>query len=235
MGILNIARIVVHVLATLVTLIAIGLTAAALLSSGWQIMTEPGTGEIHQHGLWLDYNRVKPHVAGAPAAHAAPLDSNHPDADHQWQWIFNYKYGKAVDGDEIHRAKDYQENALILLSVALCLAIIGALMSYCAGLRYWFGIGWAVSLFFASVLGAAALIQFYITAMLPNNRYVYTDRKIEQVMGYSFWWAVGGVIGFALAMIKSIVCVALFILAGTRGEKTERAAFTFKRGNNTQV
>jgi len=228
MGILRVVRIIVHILAILTTLIAIGFTAGAILTTGWQIMTEPGSGEVHQHGLWLDYNRVHPHVAGA--SHGPNIDD--PNG---WQWIFKYKFGDAVKGDEVHRAEPYQENTLILLAVSMGFAVIGAFLSYCAGLKVFIGIIWAVCMLISVILSAAGLILFYVAAMQPMHRYVSTDRKIEQVIGYSFWYGVVGAVGFALAMLESIVCIILLILSGRRGEKTEKAAFTFKSGNNTRV
>lgn len=222
---LQIARTIVHVLAILVTLVSVGLVASAIMSSGWQIMTESGSGEVHQHGLWLDYNLVRPHVAS----------SGHIDDHSRYQWVFNYKFGQAVKGDESHRAQPYQEITLILLSVGMIFAIIGCLISYCIGFKSFIGIGWAVFMFLATIISAAAVIQFFITANYPEHRFVHTDRKIEQVIGYSFWRAVVGTIGFALAMIMSVICVVLVILGNRYGVKTEKAPFTFRRGNNTQV
>jgi hypothetical protein len=262
MGSLNIIRIIVQIFATIIMMLAIGFIAAGILSSGWQIMVEPGVGEIHQHGLWMDYiysNRF--HMAGAPAPsvngiagdlfgynsynnYNSPLSAmesgsyTHGTGDGYYygfniapggQWIMTYKFGNAVYGDAVHRAQPFQIYALVLLALALVLTVVGMMISYCASVKLGLAIGWAVMLFFALILGAAGLIQFYVASMLPEYRFAYTDRRLQQFVGYSYWWAVVGIIGVGLSMILSIGVAVLLSLMSRRGEKAERATLVFRR------
>lgn len=245
----NIIRIVIQVFATICNLIGGGFITAAILSSAWQIMIEPGTGEIHQHGLWMDYiysNRF--HMAGFPApglnpgwhegaflsgsmsgmeAGAAFTSGTGSGYGYYYgypmapggQWIMTYKFGDAVYGDDVHRAQPYQIYALILLCLALVLATVGILISYCSSVRPALGITWAALLFLAVILGAAGLIQFYVATMLPEYRFVYTDRRVMLFVGYSYWWAVAGMVGIGIAMILSIAMSVLQFLNGKRRDE----------------
>jgi hypothetical protein len=136
----------------------------------------------------------------------------------EYQWIMTYKFGDAVTGVDVHRAMPYQVTALGLLATVILLALIACLVSYCAGFKMIIGIIWALLLFFATILGGAALIQFYISCMLPEYRFVYTDRRMEQIVGYSFYWALVGLIGIALSFIMSLICVVLLYLRDRSNE-----------------
>lgn len=269
MGSLNVLRIIVQVFATLITLVGISLITAGILSTGWQIMIEPGVGEIHQHGLWMDYvysNRF--HMAGAPAPailggwagnfHNSPLSAmeqnsyNYPGYNNGYgygdvsgyygyniapggQWIMTYKFGDAVYGDQVHRAMPYQIYALVLLVLTILLAVVGVFMSYCASVKPGLAIAWAILMFVGLILGGAGLIQFYIAAMHPEYRFAYTDRRLQQFVGYSYWWAVGGIIGIGLGMIGAIMAAVLLSLMSRRGEKADRATLVFRRRAESPV
>jgi len=220
MAALNVIRVVLQVVATLVLLAAIGFVIAGILTTGWQTYTEPGTGERHQHGLWLDFTLVKMHTAGS---------------GDQLQWTWKYKFGDAVKGDEVHKAQPFQVNTLILLVVGTFLAIIALMFSFCSSCFAFASIGWALSTLFAGILSTAGIILFYVTAMLPEHRYVYTDRKIEQVIGYSFWISVIGTAGYGVAMLLSVVVAILTFIAARTGHKPAKTYPKINHAHNTVV
>jgi len=192
-------RIIVQVIGIVILVISIGFLCGAILTTAWQTVYDPGTGEIHQHGLWLDYNLAREHTASSTNG---------------LQWTFKYKFGDAVIGDEVHRAQDYQINCLILQCVGILLAIFGLFISYCACCSIAAGILWSILNFIATLICAVGLIIFYIKCMDPGQRYVNTDRKLEQIIGYSFYYGVIGMVGFAITTVFSISSVVLLFLTG---------------------
>lgn len=201
---LGVIRVVVHVLLAVLLLVSISFAIAAILTTGWQTFTDSGTQEIHQHGLWFDYTYAKPHVSGK--------------TDYEWQW--RYKFGQAVEGDEDHRWKPYQYNTLILLSVATLLAFISLVLSYLAPFSVPVAIILIVLIIFPVILAAAAVIQFFTIAVLPEYNHVYSDtRRINVDVSYSFYLGVVAAAGYALALLAGIAAAIIDITMSKRGER----------------
>jgi len=225
---LGVVRIVCHVLVVVLLVASISIALAAILTTGWQTFTDSGTNEIHQHGLWFDYTYAKQHVAGKE--------------EKEWQW--RYKFGQAVEGDDDHRWRPYQYNALILICVATLLAFISLLLSYMAPYFVPVAIIWIIVTIFPVVLAAVGVILFFTEASLPVNNHVNIDRRINIDISYSFYLAVVATAGYALALLTAIGAGIIDILMARRGERPSLRDTYFRvstkttrttRQNNTSV
>jgi len=213
-------RIIIHAITTITLLVAIVLMTTAVNTTGWQTFTDPD-GEIHQHGLWLDYTYQVQHLAGS--------------GGNQKNWVFKYKFGSSVDGDELHRAQEYQINTLVLLCVATLLGIVGLGLSYCGFGWVIPGVAWCCASFIASSLCAAGLTLFYLATMEPKQRYVNTEKgKVEQTVSYSFYLAVYSTILFAVSTVLALVCTILLCFTGRISHDTART-FPQMHHKNTNV
>jgi len=85
------------------------------------------------------------------------------------------------------------------------------------------------------------LIQFFIACMLPEYRFIYTDRRIEQIVGYAFYRAVVGIVLMLLASLFSIICVVMMYVGrrfsdqNGNGNGNGRFSLARERGLNNTV
>lgn len=200
---LSILRLILHVAAVVTLILSIAFALSAILTTGWQTYYDSGTQEIHQHGLWFDYTYTKHHVSG----------KTEPD----WSW--KYKFGSAVDGDEQHRWQPYQYNTLILLCVAAFLGFISVVVSYMAPYFITMAVVWLFVSIWPAFLSLAGVVLFFTTAALPNHNHIFTDRRLDLDINYSFYFAVVATVGFAVALALAIGAAIVNVILLRRGER----------------
>jgi len=200
---LSVLRLVLHIFAALVLTVSLALCVSSVLTTAWQTYYDSGTQEIHQHGLWYDYTYAKRHMAGKTEA--------------DWHW--RYKFGQSVEGDEDHRWKSYQYNSLILFCAAAFLSFVSAIMSYMAPYFVSVALVWAFITIWPPFLSLAGVIVFFTTAMTPEYNHVFTDRRLELEIGYSFHLAIAATIMFYIALATVIGAAILDCVLLRRGER----------------